>query len=106
MAACAPNSFINLEACLFKVDIHFTASASIVFEAKSFLIAVDTIPEPRGLVKIKRSFGFAPEFFINEDSSISPVTTKPYLGSLSSIECPPRIGIPASSALFAPPSKI
>ena len=61
---------------------------------------------PRGFVNIKRSFGCAPEFLTNEDSLTSPVTTSPYLGSLSSIECPPRIEIPASSALSDPPFKI
>ena len=35
-----------------------------------------------------------------------PVTAMPYFGSGSSTEWPPRMGMPASSALLCPPSRM
>ena len=64
------------------------------------------IPVPRGFVNNNTSPGLAPLFCIRSSFKTSPVTTNPYLGSLSSILCPPTIEIPASLALSAPPCKI
>ena len=64
------------------------------------------MPVPNGFVRTNASPTLAPIFFHMAFSSISPVTTRPYLGSLSSTECPPTIGIPASFALSAPPCNI
>ena len=68
-------------------------------------MAVDIIPKPRGFVKAIISPGFAVEFSIGFLYGV-PVTTRPYLGSLSFILWPPRIGIPASDATSAPPCSI
>ena len=55
-------------------------------EANPFFVAVAIIPVPNGLVKIIESLTFASEFRHILCSSTSPVTTRPYLGSLSSTE--------------------
>ena len=90
-------------AVLFNVFIESTACEIIFVEAFFFFIAVDIIPVPIGLVSIILSPGLAPAFVQISLPIASPVTTNPYLGSLSSTECPPTIGIPASAALSAPP---
>ena len=48
-------------------------------------MAVDTIPVPIGLVRIRASPGLAPELEIILPGSIFPVTTNPNFGSLSSM---------------------
>ena len=94
------------DAFLFNIIIDLTADSITVSLAFSFFIAVEITPVPIGFVSIKLSLGLAPVFVHKDFSETSPVTTSPYLGSLSSIEWPPTIGIPASIALSAPPCMI
>ena len=78
----------------------------MVSGANSRLIAVEIMPVPSGFVNTRASPVWAPAFLINLFSFTSPVTTNPYFGSLSSIEWPPTIGIPASFAFSVPPRRI
>ena len=64
------------------------------------------MPVPNGFVRTNTSPSFASEFLINLVFFTSPLTTKPYLGSLSSIEWPPTMGMPASWVLSYPPLRI
>ena len=106
VAACTSNLSINFEANALSVAIQFTAVLIMSFVAKSRLIAVEIMPVPSGLFNTRASPTWAPEFLINLFSATSPVTTNPYFGSLSSMEWPPKIGMPASFALSVPPRRI
>jgi hypothetical protein len=64
-------------------------------------IAVHKIPVPKGFVKTSISPGCAPLFLIILAGWTMPLTTIPYLGSGSSMVCPPRMGMPASVKLDA-----
>ena len=74
------------DAFLFSIAIDFTANSIVELLAISFFIAVAITPVPIGFVRIKLSPGFAPVLTQIFFSETSPVTTRPYLGSLSSIE--------------------
>ena len=56
-----------------------------------------------GFVKIMTLSFSIVEFFQTNFGSHKPFTDNPNFGSLSSIECPPKIGTPASSALSEAP---
>ncbi len=61
------------------------------------------IPVPSGLVSTSRSPGRAPALVIG--FATKPVTANPYLGSGSSIECPPTIVVPLDCITSAPPRR-
>lgn len=73
---------------------------------RSRLIPVVMIPSPKGLVRIRTSPTRAAALEITSSGRASPITTRPYLGSGSSIEWPPAMEMPASRALSAPPFRI
>ena len=79
-------SCMRLAASLFNVFIDLIAVFSTSISTCPFLRAVDIMPVPIGLVRIKTSPEFAPELRINLSSLTRPFTIKPYFGSLSSIE--------------------
>ena len=69
-------------------------------------MAVVDMPTPIGLVRISLSPFFAPAFVKICSGWIVPVTDKPNLGSLSSIECPPTRLQSASCTLSLAPLRI
>ena len=70
-----------------------------------FLSALASTPMPRRLVSTSRSPGRAPPLYTISSGLATPVTARPYLGSLSSIECPPASSAPASSTFSMPPRR-
>ena len=99
---------IHFEAELLRVVIENIAASksflSTIFGA--FFSAVVITPVPMALVRTKRSPVDAFELVICFSGFITPVTAKPYFGSSSSNVWPPMIGVFASPAFDAPPSKI
>ena len=83
-----------------------TASSSTSSGQAPALTAVATIPLPSGLVSTRSWPGRARSMESIRPGSTSPTATIPYLGSASSIECPPTTGMPASRAFSAPPRMI
>src|SRR5580704_3577182 len=69
------------------------------------LTAVAITPVPTGLVKISWSPGAARSMVISRSGSARPTTARPYLGTGSSMVCPPAITQPASAATRAPPCR-
>ncbi len=81
------------------------ATAAAMTSAGAFpcLSAVATTPVPIALVRISRSPGAARSMVIRAAGSARPVTARPYLGTGSSIVCPPATKHPACAATSAPP---
>ena len=83
-----------------------SAAAAVAGEARPRFSAVDTTPLPTGLVRKRASPARAVEFRITRSGCTVPVTASPYLGSASSMECPPTIATPAAAAASEPPRRI
>ena len=64
------------------------------------------MPVPIGLLSTSTSPGRPPAFVQISSGCAKPVTAMPYLGSGSSIECPPATTAPAAAATSAPPRRI
>src|SRR5580700_11036190 len=67
------------------------------------LSAVAITPVPTGLVRISWSPGAARSIVMSRPGSARPTTARPYLGTGSSMVCPPAIAQPACAATSAPP---
>ena len=94
---------------LFKLFIDSIASLthlSFFSFTKSLFTPVIIVPTPIDFVITITSSVSIVAFFHTKSGSQSPFTDKPNFGSLSSIEWPPNIGTPASSALSAAPMRI
>ena len=83
--------------------IEATAALITSAGAAPCLSAVATTPVPIALVRISRSPGAARSMVISAAGSATPVTARPYLGTGSSIVCPPATKHPACAATSAPP---
>ena len=101
--AWAPAARAAAAASSFSVVITSTAAASASSDASPFFSDVVTAPAPTGLVRTSASPERPRAFVITSAGSTTPVTAMPYLGSGSSIVCPPTIATPASCATSAPP---
>ncbi len=74
--------------------------------AASPLAAVVMMPTPSGLVRATMSPGCAPPLVRMRPGCTSPITARPYFGSLSSTVWPPASAPPASKTFSAPPRRI
>src|SRR5580693_5784873 len=85
--------------------IEATAASTTSGGGAPRLTAVAITPVPTGLVKISWSPGAARSMVISRSGSARPTTARPYLGTGSSMVCPPAITQPASAATRAPPCR-
>ena len=83
-----------------------TASASASSAAAPMRAAVHTRPTPKGLVRTRASPARPVLFCRMRSGWITPVTDRPYLTSLSAIECPPASEPPASMTFSLPPCRM
>ena len=106
VSACAPAARACSAARSLSVVMTLTARSTSAASASPRLIAVATAPAPSGLVSTSASPGRPPAFVSTASGATTPVTAIPYLGSGSSIECPPTTAAPAAAAASAPPRRI
>ena len=95
--ACTPFIFPSAAPTLFKVVNCFTNKSRSADSINPFFCAVAKIPTPNGLVNNKISPCSALLFLFKFSIATMPFTTKPKMGSLLSILCPPAITMPASA---------
>ena len=99
----APAATAAAAAPALSAAITSTARASSSSSACPRLRAVTTAPAPSGLVSTSASPTRPPALAITRSGCTAPVTARPYLGSGSSIECPPTTSAPAARTTSSPP---
>ncbi len=85
-------------AAAFSVVIEATAAASTDESAAPRLCAVATTPVPSAFVSTSVSPGRAASIVNRRDGAAKPTTAMPYLGSGSSMVCPPTTKRPADAS--------
>ena len=106
VSARAPAARACAAAAALSVVITSIARSTSAASASPRLSAVATAPAPSGLVSTSASPSRPPALVSTARGSTTPVTASPYLGSGSSIECPPTIEAPAAATASAPPRRI
>ena len=75
-------------------------------ESSSRFAAVVMMPRPSGLLRTRKSPGWAPALAITCSGWTLPTTARPKIGSSDWIVWPPTIAMPASFALSPAPRRI
>mmetsp|Transcript_81346 Transcript_81346/g.225220 ORF Transcript_81346/g.225220 Transcript_81346/m.225220 type:complete len:209 (+) Transcript_81346:347-973(+) len=102
----APSSAAHSAAVLFNVAmVSSSAFCASAFAAPRFS-AVLRMPVPNGFVRISASPSRNALFFQIFFGCRTPMTARPYFGSVSSTEWPPRIWMPASAHFAWPPRRM
>mmetsp|Transcript_53732 Transcript_53732/g.138415 ORF Transcript_53732/g.138415 Transcript_53732/m.138415 type:complete len:289 (-) Transcript_53732:260-1126(-) len=102
----SPSCWAHSAAALFSVDMDVSIAFCASGEAAPRFSAVLKMPVPSGFVSTNTSPSRIALFFLIFFGWTMPMTARPYFGSVSSTEWPPRIWIPASWHLLWPPRRI